>query len=531
MTLRHGSHRTVLVELCVYVWCITTRFLFSVWFFWVRPRQVPAVGDDILLRSATSLAADIRTGKVKSVQLISAYIERIRLVQPIINAVVEEIFEEALRDADAADKLVASGSMTIQEMSQQKPLLGLPITIKNSIATKGLRQDAGSLLRLGHRAKEDAPSVALIRAAGAIPLALTNVPELCLWGDAKNCIDGATRNPYDWRRNPGGSSGGEGSLIASAGSLMGLGTDIAGSVRLPAAYCGIFSHKPTSGTVPNGGLVPDVGDAMRQYNCVGPMTRFSEDLPLLLNILAGSNTNQLRLNKKVNLKDIKVYFSKTEGCQYFSRVTPEAQQAVCNVTQHMKEAHNITAEELTLPELQNAVITWLKVRAAKDPNPLDQLFRPGGLNTFLELLRILIRTGRHTIAVLVTAKVAEWFRFSSKAKAASFVKTVEALRDRFEETLGDNGVFVLPAATSVAGFQNQDVLMCDSLSMTALFSLFQVPVTVCPVLMHSSKDGGRLPLAVQIVAKRGNDRLCLAVASEIEKKFGGWHDPGARHKD
>lgn len=526
MTSPPDSVGTFLGELSVYVWCIATRFLFSVWNFWVRPRHVPPVEDDILIRSATSLAAEIRTGKVKSVQLISAYIDRIRLVQPIINAVVEEIFEEALREADAADRLVASGNLSVEEIRKKKPLLGLPITIKNSIATKGLRQDAGSLVWHGHRAEEDAPSVALVRDAGAIPLVLTNVPELCLWGDAKNCIDGTTRNPYDWRRNPGGSSGGEGSLIAAAGSLMGLGTDIAGSVRLPAGYCGIFSHKPTAGTVPNGGLLPDVGDAMRQYNCVGPMTRFSEDLPLLINILAGSNAKKLRLDKKVHLKNIKLYFTETEGHQYFSRVTAEAQQAVRKVAEHMKEAHNITAQQLRLPEIQSAVITWLKVRAAKDPIPLDQLFRVGGFNTLVEFLRILVGAGRHTIAVLLTSKVAEWFRFASKDQDTCFVKNVEALRDRFEGTLGDDGVLVLPAATSIAGFQNQDVLMCDSLSMTAVFSLFQVPVTVCPVSMHSAKCGGRLPLAVQIVAKRGNDRLCLALATELEKKFGGWHDPG-----
>lgn len=525
------SFSTFFVEFCVYMWCMTSRLLFSVYFFWARPQHVPAVGDDILLRSATSLAADIRTGKVKSVQLISAYIKRIRLVQPVINAVVEENFEEALRRAEAADSLVASGSLSIQEISQQKPLLGLPVTIKNSIAAKGLRQDAGSKLWHGHRAEEDAPAVAVIREAGAIPLALTNVPELCLWGDAKNCIDGTTRNPYDWRRNPGGSSGGEGSLIAAAGSLMGLGTDIAGSVRLPAAYCGIFSHKPTSGVVPNDGLLPDVGDAMRQFNCVGPMSRFSEDLPLLLKILAGRNATKLRLNEKVDVKNIKIYFTETEGSQYFSRVTPEARRAVRKVMQHMKQTHNMTAEELTLPEIHSAVVTWLKVRAAKDPKPLAQLFRPGGFNTFVEFLRLLVGAGRHTPAVLITSKVAEFFRFTSTSQAKSLVEKVETLRDHFEESLGEEGVLILPAATSVAGFQNQDLLMCDSLSMTALFSLFQVPVTVCPVGTSAARGGGRLPLAVQIVAKRGNDRLCLALATEIEKKFGGWHDPGACRKD
>ncbi|KAH8025253.1 hypothetical protein HPB51_005604 [Rhipicephalus microplus] len=151
-----------------------------------------------------------------------------------------------------------------------------------------MRQDAGSLFWYGRRAVEDAPAVALLRAAGAIPLALTNVPEMCMWGDSHNLVDGATLNSHDTRRSPGGSSGGEGTLLAAAGSLIGIGTDIGGSVRIPAAYCGIFAHKPTA----------DAGDKLRQFNCVGPMTRFAEDLPLMLNVLAGSPTNVFRLSEK-----------------------------------------------------------------------------------------------------------------------------------------------------------------------------------------------------------------------------------------
>ncbi|KAH9381977.1 hypothetical protein HPB48_021019 [Haemaphysalis longicornis] len=213
---------------------------------------------------------------VTSVQLISACVKRIRQVQPLINAVVEERFEEALREAEAADRLVASGTKSDYFKTPD-------LCVWKDIGRK-------KMLRLWP----------CLRAAGAIPLVLTNVPELCMWGDAQTLLHGTTRNPYDTRRSPGGSSGGEGSLIAAAGSLMGIGTDIAGSVRIPAAYCGIFAHKATSGIVPNTGLIPDVGDAMRNYNCVGPMTRFAEDLPLLMNVLAAGKSDQLRLNDEVS---------------------------------------------------------------------------------------------------------------------------------------------------------------------------------------------------------------------------------------
>ncbi|KAH9382072.1 hypothetical protein HPB48_022569 [Haemaphysalis longicornis] len=391
----------------------------------------------------------------------------------------------------------------------------------------GRHADAGSPDWKGHRPDEDAPSVARLREAGAIPLVLTNVPELCMWGDAQNMLYGTTRNPHDTRRSPGGSSGGEGSLIAAAGSLMGLGTDIAGSVRIPAAYCGIFGHKATSGIVPNSGLLPDVGDGMRQYVCVGPMTRFSEDLPLLLNVLVDRENSGLRLNEEVNLESLKLFFTETEGCRYFSRVTNEAQQAVKKVTRHFHDTHGLQTHRLQIPELQYVAITFNKVFTATDPERLVQLFSPGSRNTFVEMLRLLIGRGRHTLPVLLASKTATWFPFASPKEASKFLAKLERIRDRFEETLGDDGVLILPAATSVAPFHNQDLLFIDAPSMTALFSIFKVPATVCPVTMQKTQNGTRLPLAVQVVAKRGNDRLCLAVAREIERTFGGCLVPGA----
>ncbi|XP_077541676.1 fatty-acid amide hydrolase 2-A-like [Haemaphysalis longicornis] len=520
MALLPDSCFALVVEFGSYVWCNVVRLLFSVWFLCTKPRRVSPTCDELLLRSATSLAADIRNGKVKSVQVISAYIARIRQVQPVINAVVEDRFEEALKEAEAADRLVASGTMSVEQMAREMPLLGLPLSVKNSIAVKGLRQDAGSLLYKGNRADEDAPCVALLRAAGAIPLVLTN-------GDTKNLLDGTTRNPHDTRRHPGGSSGGEGSLIAAAGSLMGLGTDIGGSVRGPAAYCGIFGHKPTSGVVPITGLLPDVGDSLRQYNSVGPMTRYAEDLSLLFNILAEDRSKGLGLNDEVDLKSFKVYFVENEGCRYFSQVTRESQQAVIKVTRHMEEAHGIDVRRLPMPELQYSFSTWLKVAAAKDPTPLAELFRPGGFNVFVELLRVLAGAGRHTLAVLAACRMAAQYHFASKEKATAFVAHVESLRDRLEETLGDDGVLILPATISAAPFQNEDLLYLDLPSFMALFNLFETPATACPVSTQTTKDGARLPIAVQVVAKRGNDRLCFAVARELERKFGGWVVPGA----
>ncbi|XP_037502209.2 fatty-acid amide hydrolase 2-A [Rhipicephalus sanguineus] len=213
-----------------------------------------------------------------------------------------------------------------------------------------------------------------------------------------------------------------------------------------------------------------------------------------------------------------------EGSLFISRVTTDMRRAVRRVTQYLTAAHGLEANQLHLPEMRFGMYEWFKVIAIKNPTPLAQIFRPGGFNTLVELLRHVVGAGRHTLAALLSSKFSPLYRFRSQQKAEAFVASIENARDRFEETLGDDGVLVLPAATSAAPFQNQEFLFPDSTGMTALFNLFKVPATVCPVML----SWNNLPLCVQVVAKRGNDRICLAVAREIEKHFGGCFDPSTK---
>ncbi|KAH7986550.1 hypothetical protein HPB52_024874 [Rhipicephalus sanguineus] len=326
-------------------------------------------------------------------------------------------------------------------MTKEKPLLGLPFTSKNSIAIRGMRHDAGSLYWHGRRAEEDAPSVASLRRAGAIPLALTNVPELCMWGESHNLVDGCTRNPHDTRRSPGGSSGGEGSLLAAAGSLIGLGTDAAGSVRIPSAYCGIFGHKPTAGancksSFPYNFELPFF--CSTTHRCSSTVQ--CQYLTLFENIVGRANGYEFDSLFQVNLKALKLYYMDNEGSLFISRVTTDMRRAVRRVTQYLTAAHGLEANQLHLPEMRFGMYEWFKVIAIKNPTPLAQIFRPGGFNTLVELLRHVVGAGRHTLAALLSSKFSPLYRFRSQQKAEAFVASIENARDRFEETLGDDGV-------------------------------------------------------------------------------------------
>ncbi|XP_035232298.1 fatty-acid amide hydrolase 2-A-like [Stegodyphus dumicola] len=211
--------------------------------------QLPPIDNEILLMSATELAEKIRKRQLTCEEVMKAYIMRIKVVQPIINAVVDERYVDAINDAIAVDHFLASGEKSEKDIARDTPLLGVPFTCKESIGVKGLTQAAGQVRFKDRKAERDSDTAASYRKAGAIPVTVTNVPELCMWWESANLAFGMTKNPYDITRTVGGSSGGEAALITAAGGIMGIGSDLAGSIRIPSSFSGIYGHKPSSGTL------------------------------------------------------------------------------------------------------------------------------------------------------------------------------------------------------------------------------------------------------------------------------------------
>ena len=233
--------------------------------------------DPIHYLDATALAALIRSRQMSSREVVQAHLDRINAVNPQINAIVTLVAEDALRAADAADQAVAGGAPL-------GPLHGVPFTVKDSIDTAGVLTQRGSPIFRGRTPANDATSVARLKSAGAILLAKTNLPEFSYWIESDNLLTGRSNNPWDLERTPGGSSGGESAAIAAGMSPLGLGTDLAISVRGPAAQTGIVSLKATHGRVPMTGIWPRVP---RRFWHVGPMARSVRDLALALSQLAG----------------------------------------------------------------------------------------------------------------------------------------------------------------------------------------------------------------------------------------------------
>jgi aspartyl-tRNA(Asn)/glutamyl-tRNA(Gln) amidotransferase subunit A len=234
------------------------------------------MSNDIILSDATKLAELVRTKEVSPVEVVQAHLDRIAAVNPKINAIVT-LADDALKAAKAAEAAVLSG----EELG---PLHGVPFTVKDSIDTAGVLTQRGSAIFKGRLPDADATSVARMKTAGGILLAKTNLPEFSYWIESDNLLSGRSNNPWDMTRTPGGSSGGESAAIAAGMSPIGLGTDLAISVRGPAAQTGITSMKATHGRVPMTGIWPR---APRRFWHVGPMARSVRDIALAFSQLVG----------------------------------------------------------------------------------------------------------------------------------------------------------------------------------------------------------------------------------------------------
>lgn len=229
---------------------------------------------------AERMGRALRARECSAKELLEAHLRRIERFDPPLNSIVVRDFGCARRDAELADQRLNRG--------ESSPWLGVPITVKESIDVEGLPSTAGVPQRRGHVAPRDAPSVARLRAAGAVILGKTNV---CTWladFNADNPVYGRTNSPYDLSRTPGGSSGGSASLAAGL-CAMDLGSDLGGSLRVPAAFCGLWGHRPSETAVPNSGHFP--GSPLPNSAAImaiqGPQARSAIDLELALDAIAG----------------------------------------------------------------------------------------------------------------------------------------------------------------------------------------------------------------------------------------------------
>ncbi|XP_022656011.1 fatty-acid amide hydrolase 2-like isoform X2 [Varroa destructor] len=491
-----------------------------------RPSPLPPPRNPLLLESATELARKIAIGQVKSVDVLEAYIERILEVNPLINAVIDERFQDALEESRSVDDLIArSDEAQRNEILRKKPFLGVPVTTKNLVGVKGLLIDVGVVSRRGVRADRDAAAIEMMRKAGAIPLAITNVSEMAIWWESNNKLHGRTRNPYDLRCNAGGSSGGEGALLAAAGSLIGVGTDIGGSIRMPAFFNGVYGHKPSPNIVSNSGQYPEIVDYRAEFLGTGPMCRYARDLRPMLIALAGTEaTGRLRLDEPVDLRQIRVFYMNEIKDRSFL-MSPVSNEVI----EYLSSLTLKPAEERNFPSMTYAFEIWNSLMMSGDCPKLIEVLKSSGStisHPFIEMLKWTAGQSKHTFPAVFMTVGEKYLPSKESESSRRYVALGRELEQEFANLLNDrDAVFLCPTHPEPAPKHRTPVFRGFNFVYAGIFNVLRLPVTACAVRLGEHSE---LPVGIQVVAGRNQDRLCLAVAEEIERVFGGWRDPSKK---
>ncbi|XP_068164380.1 fatty-acid amide hydrolase 2-B-like [Antennarius striatus] len=493
----------------------------------VSRNRVPPVSNPLLLLSATQLAKKIRRREVSSVEVVQAYIDRIQEVNPLVNAVVKDRFDAALQEAAQVDKLIEEETDG-EVLEDRLPLLGVPLSVKDYFSLQGIPLATGVVSRQGVLSTVDSPPVAFLKRAGAIPLGITNVPEVCFWVESHNHLYGITNNPYDLERTPGGSSGGEACLIAAGGAVIGMGSDVGGSIRIPSFWCGTFGHKTTPGVVSVDDTYPPCSGRLWEYVSIGPMCRYAEDLLPMLKIMAGPNAHMLSLNTKVDLKKLRFFTIPDDGgSSMTSPVCKDLIDIQRKVVERLEADLGVKVQEVRLPELRHSFQIWdtymgLPDKEGKPPHHIVELMGEPGRPVWplWELLKRMVGKSEHTVAAIGMALFEKL-----KSKPSSFaIQQKEKLQKEMEDMLGNDGVILYPPNPRVAPKHHHPLFTLYDFGYTGIFNILGLPVTQCPLGL--GEEG--LPLGVQVVAGKMQDHLTLEVALYLEKTFGGWRDPGAK---
>jgi fatty acid amide hydrolase 2 len=469
--------------------------------------------------SAVELAAAIRERRASAREVVEAHISLLERVNPRINAVVVPRYDAARREAEAVDARVGAA----EDPDSLPPLLGVPCTIKETIGIEGMPHSAGVVARRDHRCRRTAPIARRLLDAGAILLGLTNVSELAIWVETDNRVYGRTSNPYDPVRTAGGSSGGEAAAIGSGGSPIGLGTDLGGSIRLPAFFNGVFGHKPSLGLVPLTGLYPPAPGDSAGLVVSGPLARRADDLMPLLRIISGPDGEdplcrpaQLGDPAAVSLHGLRVAVGRSGKLARASRELAEAREraagalAAAGARVERVSTHGLgRALEMYLTALRtSAGVSGREVLARAGAPPLTwrAALRPGG---------------PHTAATRMMLGLERLARLTPEPRTRRVLAAGDSLVRELRTTIGD-GVLLHPPAPAVAPRHGRLLGRLWWAPPMVAFNLAQLPVTQVPLGL--GRRG--LPVGVQVAAGPGRDHVSIAVALELERVFGGWVPPG-----
>jgi amidase len=478
---------------------------------------------DLSFLPVSQIATLLRSGEITSVELVEAQLERIEQFNPSLNAIVTLNTDQARLRANEVDQAAKRGEWW-------GPLHGIPITIKDSFETAGLRTVSGYPPFAQHIPLEDAVAVARLRLAGAIILGKTNLPTLASGIQTNNPVFGRTNNPWDLSRTPGGSSGGAAASIAAGLSFLELGSDIGGSIRIPSHFCGVFGLKMTSGRVsgkghlssPNRLSLPSGWEDLIQLASFGPLARSVEDLRLSFEVLSNVNTPGMELQPALPINDIRLAWSDDFGgapLSVDSRLC--MQQLAANLAKEGVHLERITDPGFDFQE------TWYMAGVCL--GAINTLFQSQTTRWLRRIgSPILSRVGPHDPLLRGLSKGMSLNPTSVTSALEFRAKLIEDL----EEFLNGWDAWICPIFPTSAfthRASNAPIEVDDSqvsqltanLLHNIIFNLTGHPAVAIPIGLSSQG----LPIGVQVVGRRNQEIALLNTTEQIIKSTQGYQSP------
>ncbi len=473
-------------------------------------------------QSATALAAKIRDKEISARELTDYFIGRIEAFDGTLNAVPVRDFERARDAADAADQALADGKPL-------GPLHGLPMTIKESYDIAGLPTTWGFPELKDNIATDDAAVVKRFKAAGAHFLGKTNVPLSLADFQSYNKVYGTTNNPWDQSRTPGGSSGGSAASLAAGFCALDSGSDIGGSIRNPAHFCGVFGHKPTWGIIPPQGHALPGLLARPDIAVVGPLARDAQDLELAMDLVAGADT--------LNAPGWKLDLPKPDQTSLSDfRIAIWADDPLAPVSAEMSSRAQTMGEELSK-------------RGAKVSHTARPGFDAGNSHrTYLHMLQGATSARLSDARFAESIEAAGQFAADDDSPEAIMARATvqhhkdwlywnnerEGLRLAWRRFFEDWDILICPAMATTAfphdhgDIQNRKIMVDDDEQdyLQQLFWAGMVTVSYLPSTVFPTGPGADgLPIGMQAVSAEFSDYTCLRFAQLVQQEFGGFVPP------
>ncbi|APC48933.1 amidase [Virgibacillus halodenitrificans] len=461
--------------------------------------------EQILSADTVELVNKFNNKELTSVEIVSTYIEHNRKVNPEINAIVEERYEKALEEAKKADDRKTSGL-----------LRGIPITVKEAIHVKEMKTTGGLEQRQDLIAREDAKVIRKLKESGAIILGKTNTPALCFCQETENKLYGRTNNPWDVNRTAGGSSGGEGAILATGGAAAGIGSDIGGSIRFPAHFNGIIGFKPGMNQVPTKGHFPSVLHPLQERMLsIGPMGKSVRDMEFIYSIL-GDETFGTRY-----LQDFKIEILPGNNSYPLSG---EQHVLLDQIEETLSKTYS--TRRCVPPYLEESALLWQEVMSIEGSKPIEKAaFNNVRSNVYSAFLREKL-TQRTNIHPYLSWAIIGSKLFKPSAGRIREIHEIIKKGDQMLEEYLQHRLLVFPVYHKGAlphGKVYQEIFsirksFLQYMPYVAYANIWGLPSLTIPV----GKDENNMPVAIQIMSINGNEDAIFRLGKIIEKKFRGY---------